>query len=137
MYYIAQINKKINLRGEMTVRQKRLIQHLSDPDCPSLKKAGERAGYSYKAKTIYRSTLKHTINKLLGSNPELIKERFEDIARRAKKKGDLANETRAIEALARINAMFTDKSINKTEITDGNDRGILAQYAKNRLSKAL
>ena len=92
----------------MTVKQANLIKNLRTSK--SLKEAAEKAGYSYTAKNLYRKTLKNTIAKALHSDPEAIKDRFLNIADRAKAKDDLSNEARAIEDLARINAMFTDRS---------------------------
>ena len=92
----------------MTLKQRKLLKHLETSD--TLMAAGRKAGYSKSAGNIYNKAIKSHIAKIIHSDPEAIKARFNDIADKASAKEDFTAELRAIEGLARINAMFTDKS---------------------------
>ncbi|MFH1835516.1 MAG: hypothetical protein ABH851_04945, partial [Methanobacteriota archaeon] len=76
----------------------------------TLMEAGRKSGYSGIAGNLYRKNIKKHIAEIIHSDPEAIKARFNDIMDRAREKEDFTAELRGLEALARINAMFTDKS---------------------------
>ena len=92
----------------MTLKQRKLLKHLEDSK--TLREAGRKSGYSDIAGNLYRKNIKKHIAEIIHSDPEAIKARFNDIMDRAREKEDFTAELRGLEALARINAMFTDKS---------------------------
>ena len=123
----------------MTLKQRKLLRNLETSK--TLMEAGLKAGYSEKAKSPYRKYNKIHIAEIIHSDPEAIKARFNDIADKASAKEDFTAELRATEALARINAMFTDKSevkttpINEIRITHINTKPSDGSAPINRIPK--
>lgn len=102
----------------MTLRMEKLVQELPKNNF-NVKKTAIQVGYDeeYANSGIYKQVRKNKAFACLRSEPEKIKGDFNKAKRLALKSGDLANFIRANEALARINAMFTDKQELKAEQT--------------------
>ncbi len=93
-----------------TLKKQKLLKNLETS--PNLRQAAIKAGYSPKNRTIYEKPTKDYISQAIASKPGMIEGRFVDIADRAKRKGDLTNENRSFEALAKINQMYSDVKID-------------------------
>ena len=117
---------------QLTIKQQKIIANI--PKCKSLKEAGELAGYT--SHQIYREGTRKHIREALASDPEAIKKAYEDLLLRCKASNDLSTERATLQDLARINAMMTDKTQNKTEISS-KDQSILDNYTSNRLKGVL
>ena len=114
-----------------TLMQKRLIKNLKTSK--NLKEAGERAGYSYKARNIYRGNTKKHIADALKCDPKSIIAHYEALYNECMLSDDKPTAKAILDSLCRINAMFTDKTQNKTEVTT-KDQAILDSYRSNRLT---
>lgn len=122
--------------AQLTIKQQKLIKEI--PNCKTLKEAAEKAGYKEgnKSRWIYKETTRKHIRDAIASDPEAIKKAYEDLLLRCKASNDLSTERATLQDLARINAMMTDKTQNKTEISQ-KDADLLDKYTKNRLSGIL
>lgn len=105
----------------MTLRQANLIKEL--PNSKSLKEAAEKAGYSYKAKNIYKMPLRATIKEALRCNPQSIIAHYEALYAQCVKDKDKATAKSILDSLCRINAMFKDRL--SQELTISNADSIL------------
>ena len=111
--------------GYNTLRKRKLLKALETE--PTLRQAGIKAGYSCISQNIYKKSIKRYMAKNIHSNPEGIKERFEDIANRSVLEKDATNELRAIESLARINAMFIERTRE-----EGKPQAIIINYGNTK-----
>ena len=118
----------------MTIMQQKLINNLKTSK--TLMEAGKKAGYTEKARSMYRSHTKLHIANALKCDPASIIAHYEGLYSKCIADDDKATAKAILDSLARINAMFTDKSVNKTELST-KDQAILDQYRTNRLSGVL
>ena len=110
----------------LTLKGKRLLKEL--PNAPSIRQAGIKAGYT-QAGNCYRKSIKEHIARELNIDSKEVIRRFNEIYTLALADKDLTNMARITESLARINAMFTDKTINQTTISN-KDNEILKRYMR-------
>ena len=116
----------------MTIMQAKLIKHLKDKDVKTLADAGRKAGYTDKARSIYRPHTKAHIKEALKCNPDSIKAHYQALYDECMLKGDRTNAKGILDSLARINALFIERTLNKTEFTT-KDQSLLDGYCNNRL----
>ena len=108
----------------MTLKQRRLVNNtikaIKENKPFTQMEIAKQSGYSPLPRNMYRaSTKKHIIERLkkLGYSDEEMKERFNLGSELSLAKDDLTNYLRSNEDIARMQAMFTDKTENKTAIT--------------------
>jgi hypothetical protein len=85
----------------------------------TLREAGLKAGYSIKARNIYRaSTKKHILKKLeqVGVSKETMVEYFTALAKLALDEKDLANANRSGENLAKLYNLLKDNNIQQAVV---------------------
>ena len=100
-----------------TLKQQRLIANLATS--ATLKEAGEKAGYSYTAKNLYRlNTKKHLIKALsqMGYDIESMKARFDVGSLKALESNDIANYHRGYEQISKLCHYFNDNQANNIQV---------------------
>ncbi len=114
-----------------SLKRKRLAKALIDSK--TLKEVGEKAGFSFKARNIYRHNTKEHINKALdamGYSAEAVKKEFERLKGLAEKSGDLSNANRSLENIARIAGHYIDRA----EVTNTRPDAMVIVYNNKPLS---
>ena len=104
----------------MTLKQRKLIKHLSDSD--SVFAAAKKAGYKMDkgSRTIYRQgTMKHIRDALNKAHLSLddLTILHKDLVDLAIANNDLANASRNVENLVKMQGGYTDKLISKADVT--------------------
>lgn len=99
----------------MTLKQAKLIKFL--PESKTLSEAGEKAGYTKAARSIYRKHTKVHIAEALKCEPSSIIAHYEALYRECMTDSDKATAKSILDSMARINAMFTDKTKQEVSIS--------------------
>ncbi len=114
--------------------QQKLIKNLKTSK--TLMEAGRKAGYTDKARNMYRQNTKRHIAEALKCDPGSIIAHYEELYRKCMLDDDKSTGKAILDSLARINAMFTDKTINDTTLST-KDNDLLANYRNNRIEAHL
>lgn len=118
--------------GKMNQRQKKLLEELPKNDY-ILSKAGIKAGYSpVYAMTSLGTTLRKSKKMREYFDEGYIKKEFKKALKDSIKEKDRTNRLRALESMARIKAMFTEKS----EVTNKNPEKIVISYTNSNAPKS-
>ena len=107
----------------MTLKQRKLIKNLKE--AKTLREAGRLAGYTDKGCNVYRKNIKKHIAEVLKIDRDEVLRRFNEAYQLAIQTNDLTNLLRCNEALARINAMFLDRTKE-----EGTPEKIIISYNK-------
>ena len=101
--------------GYNTLKKRKLLKALETSK--TMREAGIKAGYTPISHTIYTKPTKTYLAEAIASSPELIKQKYEELHQLALLSKDYSTARGVLQDLARINALFLDRSEIKTDNT--------------------